>query len=128
MDAAKLLRNRVHQESSSRGREKINAVSKNYDFCENGQLYNSAENTVFWARSNFNGFANFGPLMTNDGAFESSHQGEVIFGHIVGVMDNYKKVFVEGKQTVSCCRLTYRPESLSSFEVVTSRCAQSGAC
>ena len=78
MDAAKLLRNRVHQESSSRGREKINAVSKNYDFCENGQLYNSAENTVFWARSNFNGFANFGPLMTNDGAFESSHQGEVI--------------------------------------------------
>ena len=30
--------------------------------------YNSAKNTDFWARSNFNSLANFDPLITNDGA------------------------------------------------------------
>ena len=50
-------------------RKKINSVSEIFDFREND--YNSAENTDFWARSNFNSFSNFGPLMTNDGALES---------------------------------------------------------
>ena len=49
-----------------------------------------AENTKFWVRSNFNSFANFGPLMTNDGALELWHQGEFIFGLLAGGRDNYK--------------------------------------
>ena len=48
--------------------EKINTVSKIVNFCKNN--YNSAENTKFWARSNFNSFANVGPSMKNDGALE----------------------------------------------------------
>ena len=54
-------------------------------------MYNSAGNTVFYARSNFNSFANFGPSMTNDGELESLHQGEVVFAHLAGGRDNYKK-------------------------------------
>ena len=29
--------------------------------------------------------------MTNDGALEYSHQGEIIFGYLARVRDNYKK-------------------------------------
>ena len=39
--------------------------------------------------------------MANDGALKSSHQGKVIFAHLAGGRNNYKKyIFVEGKQTV----------------------------
>ena len=39
--------------------------------------------------------------MKNDGALESSHQGEFVFCHLVGDRDNCKKkIFVEGKQTI----------------------------
>ena len=68
---------KIEQEISLRGEEKINTVSKKIDFCKND--YNLAKNINFWARPNCNSFANFGPLMTNDGALESSHQGENIF-------------------------------------------------
>ena len=60
---------KVEQERSTRDGEKIKSVSKIFDFREND--YNSAENTDFWARSNFKSFRNFGPLMTNDGVLES---------------------------------------------------------
>ena len=38
----------------------------------------------FWAWPNFNSFVNFSPFMTNDGAMESSHQGEFDFGLLAG--------------------------------------------
>ena len=47
----------------------MNTVLKKLIFCEND--YNSAENTYLQARSNFNSFANFSPLMKNDGVLES---------------------------------------------------------
>ena len=49
------------------GRSK-NTVLNFFDFSKHD--YNSAENTEFWARSNFNSFANLGLLMANDGALE----------------------------------------------------------
>ena len=52
-----------------RGADKKNAVTKVFDFCKND--HNLAKNTEFLAKSNFNSSANFGPLMTNDGALES---------------------------------------------------------
>ena len=61
--------NKHQHENSSRDKEKINAVSNNFNFREND--YNLAKNTDFLATSNFNNFANVGPLMTNDGALES---------------------------------------------------------
>ena len=54
---------------------KINTVLKIFDFREND--YDLAGNSNIWGWSNFNSFANFGPLMTNNGALESSHQGEI---------------------------------------------------
>ena len=44
-----------------------------------------------------NSFANFGALMTNDGAVESSHQGEIVFAHLTGGRDNYKKNMCQGQ-------------------------------
>ena len=38
--------------------------------------------------------------MTNDGALESLHQGEIVFVHLSGGRDKYKKLCAEGKQTV----------------------------
>ena len=73
-------------EKTLRGAEKINTVSNYFDFCEND--YNLAENTEFCARSNLNSFANFGPLMTNDGVLESSRQEEISVGCLAGVGDN----------------------------------------
>ena len=50
-----------------------------------------AENTKFLAKS-----------MTNDGALESWHQGEHVFGYLAGDRNNYKNNnLVQGKQTVS---------------------------
>ena len=37
--------------------------------------YNSAGNSHFWAWSNFNIFANFDPLMANDGSLKLSQRG-----------------------------------------------------
>ena len=80
-------------------KKKINTISKIFKFCKND--YNSAVNTHFRSWSNFNIFANFGLLRTNDGAFESSHQGGFVFCHLAGGRNNYKKLlFVEDKQTV----------------------------
>ena len=62
-------------------------------------MYDSAVNTYFWAWSNFNIFANFDSLRTNDGALESSHQGEFAFTISQGAETNIKKN-IEGKQTV----------------------------
>ena len=77
----------------------MNAVSNIYDFCKND--YNSAENTEFLAKSNFNSSAIFCPLTRNDGALESWHQGEFVFGHLAGDRNNYKNNnLVQGKQTV----------------------------
>ena len=60
-----------------------------------------AVNTHFWAWPNFNSFANFVPSMTNDGALESSHQGEFVLGLLAGGRHNYKTNYlVQGKQTV----------------------------
>ena len=39
--------------------------------------------------------------MTNDGALESSHQGQIVFAYLAGGRDNYKKNCTEGKQTVT---------------------------
>ena len=45
-----------------------------------GNDYNSAENTKILARPNFNSFANFDPLITNNGVLQSVHQGECVLG------------------------------------------------
>ena len=62
---------------------------------------NSAENTGFLARSNFNSSANVGPSMTNDGALESWQQGVFILG-ILGCLRGTQKnkLLVQSKQTV----------------------------
>ena len=69
-------------------KKKINTVSIFFDFREKD--YNLARNSHFWASSNFNSFANFGQLKTNDGALKSSDQGGVIFAHLAGGRNNYK--------------------------------------
>ena len=54
-------------------------------------MNNLAENTEILARSNFNNFANVGPLMKHDGALELWYQEEVIFAHLTGGRNNDKK-------------------------------------
>ena len=51
------------------GQNKKNTSSNFFDLREND--YNLAEKNEFFVKSNFNISANFGPLMTNDGAVES---------------------------------------------------------
>ena len=58
-------------------------------------MYNLAKNIKFLVRSIFSSSANFGPLMTNDGALESLHQGEIVFVHLAGGRYDYKKMFWE---------------------------------
>ena len=73
---------------------------KSFNYRKND--YNLAVNTNFWARSNFNSFANFDPLITSDGALKSWDQGEFIFGILAGGRNNYKnKVLVQNNQTVA---------------------------
>ena len=81
------------------GRRKIiNTISKIFNFCKND--YKSAVNSHVWAWSKFNIFANFGPLMANDSALESSYQGESVLGLLSGGRHNCKnKLFVQDKQT-----------------------------
>ena len=98
-NTAKLLGKKGHRESASRGEKKINAISKFFNFRNND--YNLAVNTHFWTWSNFNSFAKFVPLMTNDGGLESSYQGEFVLGLLAGGRHNFKNNnFVQGKQTV----------------------------
>ena len=60
-----------------------------------------ARNTEFLAKSNFDSFANFGPLMTNNGALELWNQGELMFGYLAGGRNNDKiNNLVQGKQAV----------------------------
>ena len=66
---------KVEQESSTRDEENHECCLKIFYVREND--YNLAENAKFWVGSNLNSFANFGPLMTNDGA------REIIFAHLV---------------------------------------------
>ena len=102
--ATKLLGKRNYQESSTRGEEKN--YPNFFKFCKND--FNLAVDTNFWAWSNFNSFTNVGPSMVNDGALESSYQGEVILGYLAGDRDNYtNKVLVQGKQIVSVLYITY---------------------
>ena len=71
-----------------------------FNFRENS--YNSAVNTYFWAWSKFNIFANFDPLMANDGALKSSHQGKFDLGLLTGGRHNCEnKLLVQSKQTVA---------------------------
>ena len=49
--------------------EEKNTVSKISNF--RGNVYNSADNIEFFARSIFSSSANFGSLMMNDGVLES---------------------------------------------------------
>ena len=58
------------------GKEKNN-VSIFFNFRENDN--NSAENTKFLAKSNFDSSANFDLLMTSDGALDSWQQGEFVW-------------------------------------------------
>ena len=53
-------------------------------------VYNLAGNSHFWAWSNFNSFANFGPLKANDCALKSPDQGGVIFANLARGWNNYK--------------------------------------
>ena len=72
--------------------KKLYSVIKFFDFCKNNYIL--AINTHFWAWSNFNSFANFGSLMTNDGALESSHQGDFDFCHLAGGRNKFKKKYL----------------------------------
>ena len=72
-----------------------------FNFCKND--YNSAKDTEFLAKSDFNinSSANFGPSMTNYGALESWHQMEFVLDLLVGFRWAYKnKLLDQGKQTV----------------------------
>ena len=55
-------------------------------------MYNSAENTQFLSKSNFNDSTNFGPLMTNDGGLELWHQEEFVLDLLAGGRHNYKMI------------------------------------
>ena len=55
----------------------MNAIANIFNFREND--YNLVKNTEFLARSIFSSSANFGPLMTNNGALESWHWGKLAF-------------------------------------------------
>ena len=71
-----------------------------FDFCEND--YNSTGNSHFWAWSNFNIFANFGLLMTNNGALALSHQGKFVFCHLTWGRHNHRNInLAQNKQTVA---------------------------
>ena len=59
-------------------RNNLYTVRKVSNFCKND--YNLAENTKILARSIFCSSANFGPLVTTDGALELCHQGEFVLG------------------------------------------------
>ena len=86
----------ISKKSLQGAKKKINSVSKIFDFCK--KYYNSAGTSHFWAWSNFNSFANFGPLKTNDGVLKLSDQGRVIFAHLAGGRNNYKnQLLVQGK-------------------------------
>ena len=82
---------RKQQESSTKGEVKIHLLcsSKKINFRKNH--YTSAVNTYFWAWSNFNSFANFDSLMTNDCALESSRQEAFAFCHLVGGQEQLHK-------------------------------------
>ena len=85
-----------HQKNFSRGKGTIHIAREIFNFCDNH--YNSAEITVFLAKSNFNSSAIFGSLMTNNGVLERWHQGEFVFGHVAGDRNTYKnKLLVQGK-------------------------------
>ena len=60
-----------------------------FNFREND--YNSARNTEFLVRLIFPSSAKFGLLMTNDGVLKLWHNGEIVFGHLSGVMGAYKE-------------------------------------
>ena len=77
----------------TRGEEKNKNYLKKY--------YNLAAKTHFWAWLKFNSFANFDPLMTNDGALKLLDQGGFVLSLLVGGRYNYKnKLLVQGKQIV----------------------------
>ena len=65
---------KLHQ---GQNRKKMNAIANIFNFREND--YNLVKNTEFLARSIFSSSANFGPLMTNNGALESWHWGKLTF-------------------------------------------------
>ena len=71
--------------------------------------------SLFWARSKFNSFAMFDPLMANDGSLKSWDQAEFVLGLLVGSRDNYKnELLVHGKQTVQHGLGTYVISALIS--------------
>ena len=71
--------------------------------------------SLFWARSKFNSFAMFDPLMANDGSLKSWDQAEFALGLLVGSRDNYKnELLVHGKQTVQQGLGTYVISALIS--------------
>ena len=68
---------------------------------------------VIWPRTptfaKFNSFANFAPLMTNDGALESWHQGEFVLGLLAGFRGlTRNKLLISCKQKV--CKLSVRQQ------------------
>ena len=65
-------------------------------------------NSHFWAWSKFNSFANFDPLMANNGSLKLLDQAEYVVGLLAGGRDNCKnKVLVQGKQTVHSTYMTW---------------------
>ena len=86
-------------------------------------VYNSAKNTEFLARSVFNSSANFGPLMTNDGALKPWHQGEFVFGYLAGDRNNYNnKLLLQGKQTVMQIHRVKLKQICSKWDHRTVKC------
>ena len=80
-------------------RKLVEGLSQKNDFRKSN--YNSAESTEFLPRSILSSSVNFGPLMTNEDALESWHQGELFFGHLAGVRGAYKnKLAVHGKRAL----------------------------
>ena len=83
------------------------------------QYYNLSRNTKILAKLNFNSFANFGQSMTNNGALESWHQGEFMFGCLSmyqGAKHYKNNNLVQGKQTVD--KSTYQLYIKSSLSLI----------
>ena len=96
--ATKILGRKKSVRKPHDGAKKVNKYYlKKIIFCEND--YNLAVNAHFWAWSNFNGFANFGSLITNDGSLELSHQGKFVFCHLAGDRNKYKQTVGQRETT-----------------------------
>ena len=81
---------KFHQEISSRGEETIHKLKSKFSIFTKMAIIRLLTTTYFWAWSKFNIFANFDPLMANDGSLKLSQQGGFDLVLFVGGRHSYK--------------------------------------